>query len=157
MPAMPPPAVIRIAAAIVTDAGGRLLLVRKAGTAAFMQPGGKPEPGESAAQALVRELREEIGVSLEPSAAVFLGVRTAVAANEPHCLVEAALFRVALAGDVALGAEIEELAWIDPREPGDRLLAPLTRDHVLPMILEGRGERGADFILPCEAGEGDRA
>ena len=38
--------VMRIAVALARDRHGRVLLVRKHGTAAFMQPGGKIEPGE---------------------------------------------------------------------------------------------------------------
>src|SRR4030095_347489 len=37
---------IRIVAALIRDEAGRVLLVRKRGTAAFMQPGGKRDPGE---------------------------------------------------------------------------------------------------------------
>ena len=48
---------IRISAALMDDDAGRLLLVRKAGTRWFMQPGGKVEPGETALSALERELR----------------------------------------------------------------------------------------------------
>lgn len=72
-----------MSAAVITDADGRLLLVRKAGTTAFMQPGGKPEAGEDAAQTLIRELAEEIGLRLQPSDLTPLGEFTAPAANEP--------------------------------------------------------------------------
>lgn len=41
-----PPEPIRIVAALVLDGAGRMLVVRKAGTDAFMQPGGKPDAGE---------------------------------------------------------------------------------------------------------------
>ena len=51
---------IRIAAALIDDGEGRVFLVRKRGTAAFMQPGGKIDPGETAFQALARELTEEL-------------------------------------------------------------------------------------------------
>ncbi|MDQ4110455.1 MAG: NUDIX domain-containing protein, partial [Actinomycetota bacterium] len=39
-----------------------MLTVRKNGTTKFMLPGGKLEPGESAAEAAVREVAEELGV-----------------------------------------------------------------------------------------------
>ncbi|MBB4242699.1 MULTISPECIES: NUDIX domain-containing protein [Rhizobium] len=47
---------IRIAAALVLRPDGKTLLVRKRGTIAFMQPGGKIEPRETAEAAVVREL-----------------------------------------------------------------------------------------------------
>jgi 8-oxo-dGTP pyrophosphatase MutT (NUDIX family) len=73
---------IRIAAAIIRDDGGRLLLVRKRGTKAFMQAGGKIEPGELPAAALARELREELGIVVDAGAAFHLGSFSAPAANE---------------------------------------------------------------------------
>ncbi|KGE76866.1 NUDIX domain-containing protein, partial [Halomonas salina] len=61
--------ILHIAAALIEDAEGRLLLVRKRGTEAFMQAGGKIEPDESPDEALARELEEELGqppTRLEP-------------------------------------------------------------------------------------------
>lgn len=51
---------ISIVAAVAINSEGRLLLVRKRGTTAFMQPGGKLEPKESHTAALCRELAEEL-------------------------------------------------------------------------------------------------
>ena len=60
-----PPRRIHVSAAVITDADGRLLVVRKAGTTAFMQPGGKPEPDETPAETLARELAEEVGLHVD--------------------------------------------------------------------------------------------
>jgi ADP-ribose pyrophosphatase YjhB (NUDIX family) len=55
--------------AIITDAEGRLLLTKRANppqAGRWSIPGGKIEPGESDEQALVREVREETGLLVEP-------------------------------------------------------------------------------------------
>ena len=78
------PAVLRIVAALIVDERGRALMVRKRGTSRFMQPGGKPEPGETDAAALARELSEELGLIVDPGELVPVGRFTADAANEAH-------------------------------------------------------------------------
>ena len=66
---------IRIAASLIVNSAGRVLLVRKRGTTAFMQAGGKIEPHESAAQALTRELEEELGIRIAPGAPEYVRMR----------------------------------------------------------------------------------
>jgi 8-oxo-dGTP diphosphatase len=107
------PSTIRIAAALLCDGKGRTLLVRKRGTSAFMQPGGKIEPHEEPATALVRELREELGLVVRPSEPVHLGRFAAPAAHEPGRIVDADIFRIDTAETIAPGAEIEEIVWVD--------------------------------------------
>lgn len=123
---------LRIAAAVLIGADGQTLLVRKRGTQAFMQPGGKIDAGEQPAQALARELNEELGLHIDPAAAVYLGQFAAPAANEPGFVVEAEVFQVNIDVPVAPAAEIEEVRWIDPASDGGLNLAPLTRDLILP-------------------------
>lgn len=127
-----PTAPIQIAAAIIVDREGRVLLVRKRNTRFFMQPGGKFQDGETALATLRREVFEELGCSLLE--ADFLGVFTAPAANEPWQTVQASLFSAVIAGDVKPGAEIEEVCWVDLNRTGDIPLAPLTSDFVLPIV-----------------------
>jgi 8-oxo-dGTP diphosphatase len=124
---------IKIVAALVRDDVGRVLLVRKRGTRAFMQPGGKRSSGEDDVTALAREIAEELGCHLVPASVRPLGQFDAVAANEPGFRVEASLYAAELSGQITPGGEIEEMIWIDPATASHVLLAPLTRDHVLPL------------------------
>lgn len=124
--------IIRIAAALLIGADGQTLLVRKRGTQAFMQPGGKIDAGEQPAEALARELHEELNLHIDPSAAIYLGHFSAPAANEPGFTVQAELFQVHIDVQVTPAAEIEEVRWIDPAGDGGLQLAPLTRDLILP-------------------------
>ena len=126
------PAIIRIAAALLLGPNGHILLVRKRGTQAFMQPGGKIDPGEQPLQALARELLEELGLRINPAQARYLGVFSAPAANEPGFEVQAELFQLHIDAPVQPAAEIEEVQWIDPLTEGNLTLAPLTRDLILP-------------------------
>lgn len=123
---------IRIAAAILIDSDGQTLLVRKRGTQAFMQPGGKIDAGEQPVQALVRELREELNLDIDPSKAAYIGTFSGPAANEPGFTVEAQMFQIQIDVAVTPAAEIEEVRWIDPAGDGGLQLAPLTRDLILP-------------------------
>lgn len=124
---------IDIVTALIRDERGHVLLVRKRGAAAFMQPGGKREPGESDLESLAREVEEELGCQVLAEAARPLGTFEAAAANEPGQRVKASIYAVAISGLISPRAEIAEHAWIDPRAPGDRPLAPLTREVVLPL------------------------
>ena len=123
--------VIRVVAAVIVDDDGRMLLVRKRGTEMFMQPGGKCEPGETWAAALVRELSEELGMTTDSATFEYLGLFHSTAANEKGHTLEAEMFRVPASADVAPLAEIDELAWVHPRDMESLPIAPLVWDHAL--------------------------
>ncbi|AZF35871.1 Nudix hydrolase family protein [Pseudomonas sp. R4-39-08] len=127
------PSIIRIAAAVLIDKHGQTLLVRKRGTLAFMQPGGKIDAGEQPVEALARELREELNLHIDPAQAVYLGQFSGPAANEPGFTVQADMFQLHIDVAVTPAAEIEEIRWIDPMGDGGLPLAPLSRDQILPL------------------------
>jgi 8-oxo-dGTP pyrophosphatase MutT (NUDIX family) len=59
------------AAACIRDEDGRILLLRRSdGENLWGFPGGAIEPGERAADAVVREVREETGLEVEPVALI---------------------------------------------------------------------------------------
>jgi 8-oxo-dGTP diphosphatase len=125
---------IHVSAAVIVDDRGRVLVVRKHGTTRFMQPGGKPEPGESAAQTLIRELHEELGVALRESDLRPLGRFVSAAANEPGHRVVADAFAAAIdPAGVRVQAELAELRWIAPEDAETLPLAPLSVEHLLPL------------------------
>lgn len=125
---------IHIAAAILTRSDGATLLVRKRGTLAFMQAGGKIDAGEQPVRALCRELGEELNLTVLPSEMHYVGRFTAPAANEVEQRVVAEVFHLCTEIDVAPSAEIEEVRWVTPAQANDLELAPLTRDHLLPLV-----------------------
>ena len=63
-----PDSVIPCVGAVIKDDQGRLLLIKRGhepGAGLWSLPGGRIEPGETDAQALVREMREETGLAVQ--------------------------------------------------------------------------------------------
>jgi 8-oxo-dGTP diphosphatase len=68
-----PRSVIPCVGAVIKDAAGRLLLIKRGhapGAGLWSLPGGRIEPGETDAEALVREMSEETGLLVEAGALI---------------------------------------------------------------------------------------
>ena len=103
--------VVEVAAAAISDPRGRVLLARRtvgrdlAGLWEF--PGGKRERGETSEQALIRELREELGIEVRPGAPLI-----AVPQAYPTKRLRLDVRHVSAWKGVPKGQEGQALAWV---------------------------------------------
>ena len=126
---------VRVAAALILR-GGRFLICRrpahKARGGLWEFAGGKVEPGESAAEALVRECREELDIEVVPGP-VYMELTHAY----PDLTVELILLRVdEFRGEPRL-LEHSELRWIRTEEIGDYDFCPADREILERLTREG--------------------
>jgi 8-oxo-dGTP diphosphatase len=75
----PPPAATIDKIAWIHLVDDRVLSTRSIGKDVYYLPGGKREAGESDLDTLVREIREELSVHIDPASAVHLGTSQAQA------------------------------------------------------------------------------
>jgi 8-oxo-dGTP diphosphatase len=110
---------LAVSAAIFRD--GRVLIVRRARPPAhglYTLPGGGVELGETLEQAVIREVREETGLSIAPLALV--GFRQAIARDDAGRIKRHFVILPFAAhwigGEIALNEELAEAQWREADE-----------------------------------------
>jgi ADP-ribose pyrophosphatase YjhB (NUDIX family) len=109
--------------AIIIDSGGRLLLIRRGhepGRGLWSVPGGRIEPGESDEQAVIREIREETGLSVRVGRLVGSVRRPAPGGAVFEIRDYAA---TVTDGTLTVGDDADDARWVDRAE---MLALPLT-------------------------------
>jgi 8-oxo-dGTP diphosphatase len=109
--------ILAVSAAIIRD--GKVLIVRRARPPAgglYTLPGGGVEPGETLFEAVIREVREETALEVEPMG--IAGYREAIGRDaggrvERHYVILPFAARW-LAGEPVLNEELSEAMWLDP-------------------------------------------
>lgn len=105
---------------------GQLLCARSHGKALYYIPGGKREPGESDEAALVREIAEELAVSLKPETLRLACEFSAQADGKPQGVnVNLRCYTGEADGSPTASAEIAELRWLDSHHLDD--ISPVSR------------------------------
>lgn len=124
--------------ALVTDAKGRMLAVRKKNSNYFQMVGGKREQEEELLATLRREFLEEINVDIFSHDVSFLGKHSSIAVNEKNTEVHANVFHVKLKSlkTLKIAFEIEEMAWITKENYKEYQFAHLLEEFSLPIWLE---------------------
>lgn len=110
---------LAVSAAIVRD--GKVLVVRRARKPAlnlYTLPGGAVEAGETLVEAVIREVREETQLTIEPLA--LAGTREAIMRDaqgrvERHFVILSFAARW-LSGEPVLSEELDDARWLDPSE-----------------------------------------
>ncbi len=95
--------------------------------------GGKVEPGETREQALVRECREELGVTVAP-----LGVFRQVRHRYPDLEVELTLFHAKITQGTPQKLEHNDIRWITVEEIGRYPFCPAD-EEILKALRAGAG------------------
>ncbi|HEY2575048.1 MAG TPA: NUDIX domain-containing protein [Streptosporangiaceae bacterium] len=133
--------VISCAGAIISDASGRLLLIKRGhepGKGLWSLPGGRVETGETDEEAVVREVREETGLAVEAG-------RLAGAVRRPGpdgSVLDIRDYAATVTGGMlAAGDDAEDARWVDQAELAE---LPLTSGLVDALtswgVLSGPGE-----------------
>ena len=106
-----------VAAAALLDQAGRVLIAQRPAHKQFGRlwefPGGKVEPGESPELALVRELKEELDLSVEPDCLEPFAFASH-AYPDFHLLMP--LYLVARWRGEPVANDAQALAWVRPQE-----------------------------------------
>ncbi len=133
MAAQDSPDIYKAAGIIVRDR--KLLHEHSYGKPAFIAPGGKIEPGETAAQALVRELKEECSIDVAEADLEPFGTFSAEAAGQPGRQVHMQVFMVKKwQGEIKPAAEVQELRWFDSNLPTDIEIGSISAHEIIPRL-----------------------
>ena len=115
----------------------KFLITRSKGKDFFVSPGGKIEKGESAREALKRELYEELSIHINLLDLKEFGTFYAPAVGQEDKYLQMHIYLVTnWTGEITPAAEVEETLWIGSELPVDIKLGSIFHHHVQPKLKE---------------------
>ena len=100
--------------AFVDTKNQKVLVSKSKGKSKYYIPGGKREANESDEDTLIREVKEELSVSIQPQTIQYLGTFTAPADGKPKGInVRMTCYEAKYSGRLAPSSEIETIDWFD--------------------------------------------
>ena len=125
---------VNVAAALIWDDKGRFLICQrpahKARGLLWEFVGGKTEPGETLVEALIRECREELDVTVLPES-----IFTQLVHEYPDITIQLTLFNASITEGIPKLLEHNDLKWIYPRQIPDYDFCPADVD-ILKMLMQ---------------------
>ena len=92
----------------------KVLETKSKGKDTWYIPGGKRELGETDEQALIREIKEELSVDIDPDTMVHYGTFEAQAHDKPEgTLIRMTCYTAQYRGELQPSAEVEMFDWFD--------------------------------------------
>ncbi|MBO1199728.1 NUDIX domain-containing protein [Staphylococcus simiae] len=116
---------------LVAETKNQILLVQVRHRAKYYFPGGKIEVGESLVEALIRELDEELNLTLREKDLEFIGTVVGPAYPQLNTLTELNGFRALIDIDwdkISINNEITDIKWIDKQN--SELIAPAVQQWI---------------------------
>lgn len=90
-----------------------ILSTKSYGKDKYYIPGGKREMGETDEEALIREISEELSVTIDPATLQYMGTYEAQAhSHEEGIIVKMTCYSGEYSGELKASAEIEEMRWL---------------------------------------------
>lgn len=120
--------------AFVQDAEGRILMIHRTDNDKYSIPGGGMEVGETVADAVVREVTEETGILVRPTAllGVFSNPRHVVAYDDGEVRQEFSICFKAepIGGSPRTSSESKAVRWVAPDELPTLDIHPSIRERI---------------------------